>query len=37
MNDLEGDVAVETRIPRFEYDAHASGADRGLDPVRPHK
>ena len=37
MNDFEGDIAIETRIPRLEYDAHASGADRGFDPVRPDK
>ena len=35
MNDFEGDIAIETRISRLEYDAHASSADRGLDSVRP--
>ena len=37
MNDLQGNIAIETRIPRLEYDTHASGADLSLDAVRPDK
>ena len=32
--DLQGDVAVQPRVPRAEHFPHAAGADRGNDFVR---